>query len=397
MKPVIYFDNNATTRALPEVIEAMLPYFGEKYGNASSMHSFGGGNKKAVEEARRQLAALINADAPEIIFNAGGTEGDNTAINNAIRSWPEKKHIITSAVEHPAVMEVFKNLAAQGYRVDYIGVDEYGRFNLERFKKVIDRDTALVSVMWANSETGVLFPVEEIAKTAREHGAMCHIDAVQALGKIEVDVRKVDADMVSFSAHKIHGPKGIGALYVKKGTRFLPFMVGGHQEKGRRAGTENVPAIVGFGKAALLAKETLHLYKERVAPLRDMLENGLTAAIEDAKINGDTKNRLPNTTNISFGYIEGESILMHLDGEGICASSGSACTSGSLEPSHVLRAMGVPFQFAHGSVRFSLSKFNTKEEVQKVLEVMPPIVSRLRQISPFERPQTACGNKENQS
>jgi cysteine desulfurase len=395
MKPVIYFDNNATTRTLPEVLEAMLPYFSEKYGNASSMHSFGGANKKAIEEARRSLAELINCDAPEIIFNAGGTEGDNTAINNALKSRPQKRHIITSAVEHPAVLEVFKNLAAQGYRVDFIGVDADGRFNLERFKEIIDSDTALVSVMWANSETGVLFPVEEIAKIAREHGAMCHIDAVQTLGKIEVDVRKIDADMVSFSAHKIHGPKGIGAFYVKAGTRFLPFMVGGHQEKGRRAGTENVPAIVGFGKAAQLAKETLHLYQERVAPLRDMLEAGLISAIDDAKINGDIKNRLPNTTNISFGYIEGESILMHLDGEGICASSGSACTSGSLEPSHVLRAMGVPFQFAHGSVRFSLSKFNTKEEVQKVLEVMPRIVSRLRQISPFERPQNACGGLEN--
>jgi cysteine desulfurase len=395
MKPVIYFDNNATTRTLPEVLEAMLPYFSENYGNASSIHTFGGGNKKFIEEARRQLAALINADAPEIIFNAGGTESDNTANNNAIKSYPEKKHIITSAVEHPAVLEVFKNLAAQGWKVDFIGVDEYGRFDMNAFEKAIDNNTALVSTMWANSETGVLFPVEEIAKVARKHGAMCHIDAVQALGKIEIDVKKVDADMISFSAHKIHGPKGIGALYVKKGTRFLPFMIGGHQEKGRRAGTENVPVIIGFGKAAQLAKETLHLYKERVTPLRDMLESGLTSAIEDAKINGDTRNRLPNTTNISFGYIEGESILMHLDGEGICASSGSACTSGSLEPSHVLRAMGVPFQFAHGSVRFSLSKFNTKEEVQKVLEVMPRIVSRLRQISPFERPQTACGIKDN--
>lgn len=395
MKPVIYLDNNATTRVLPEVLEAMLPYFGDKYGNASSIHSFGGGNKKVIEEARRQVAALINAAAPEIIFNAGGTEGDSTAINSALKTFPDKKHIITSAVEHPAVLEVFKNLAAQGYRVDYIGVDEFGRFDMERFKKVIDNQTALVSAMWANSETGVIFPVEEIAKIAHEHGAICHIDGVQALGKISVDVKKTGADMISFSAHKLHGPKGAGALYVKAGTRFFPFIIGGHQEKNRRAGTENVPGIVGFGKAAQIAKESLHLYKEQVAPLRDMLEKGLVSAIEDAKINGDTHNRLPNTTNISFGYIEGESILMFMDMEGICASSGSACTSGSLEPSHVLRAMGVPFQFAHGSVRFSLSKFNTKEEIQKTLEVMPGIIKRLREISPFQRPRSVCSIKDN--
>jgi cysteine desulfurase len=395
MKPIIYFDNNATTRVLPEVLEAMLPFFADRYGNASSIHTFGGSNKKFIEEARRQIAALINADAPEIIFNAGGTEGDNTAINNALKSYPAKKHIITSAVEHPAVLEVFKNLAAQGYKVDFISVDEFGHFDINSFKKAIDDNTALVSTVWANSETGVLFPVEEIAKITRRYGAMFHIDGVQALGKIEIDVKKIDADMISFSAHKIHGPKGIGALYVKKGTRFLPFMIGGHQEKSRRAGTENVPAIAGFGKAAELAKKTLHLYKEQVAPLRDMLENGLTSSIEDVKINGDRQNRLPNTTNMSFGYIEGESILMFLDEHGICASSGSACTSGSLEPSHILRAMGVPFQFAHGSVRFSLNKFNTKEEVLKALEVMPPIIKRLREISPFQRPQTICSIKNN--
>ena len=395
MKLVIYLDNNATTCTLPEVVEAMLPYFSDKYGNASSIHSFGGNNKKAIEEARRQVAALIGATSPEIIFNAGGTEGDSTAIYSALKTYPDKKHIITTAVEHPAVLEVFKNLANQGYRVDYIGVDEFGRFDMDRFKKTIDNQTALVSAMWANSETGVIFPVEEIAKIAREHSAICHIDGVQALGKIDIDVKKTGADMISFSAHKLHGPKGVGALYVKAGTRFFPFIMGGHQEKNRRAGTENVPGIVGFGKAAQIAKENLHLYKEKIAPLRDMLEKGLVSAIEDAKINGDTQNRLPNTTNISFGYIEGESILIFMDMEGICASSGSACTSGSLEPSHVLRAMGVPFQFAHGSVRFSLSKFNTKEEIQKTLEVMPGIIKRLREISPFRRPQSVCSIKEN--
>lgn len=379
---VIYFDNNATTRTAPEVLEEMLPYFCEKYGNASSMHTFGGSNKRAIEKARASVAALINADPQEIIFTSGGTESDSTAIYSSINSYPNKKHIITSAVEHPAVMEVFKKLSSQGYRVDFIGVDTNGRFDIESLKKLIDDNTALVSVMWANSETGTIFPVKEIAKIAHEHGALFHTDGVQALGKIITDVKETDIDLMSFSSHKIHGPKGMGGLYIKKGTRFLPFMVGGHQERLRRAGTENVPSIVGFGKAALLAKE--HLKEtQKIAKLRDILEQGLTNSIENTKVNGDPQNRLPNTANISFGYIEGESILMLLDEYGICASSGSACTSGSLEPSHVLRAMQVPFEFAHGSIRFSLSRYNTLEEVNKVLEIMPKIVSRLRALSPF--------------
>ncbi|MBQ4493487.1 MAG: cysteine desulfurase NifS [Elusimicrobiaceae bacterium] len=379
---VIYFDNNATTRTAPEVLEEMLPYFCEKYGNASSMHTFGGSNKRAIEKARAAVASLINADPQEIIFTSGGTESDSTAIYSSINSYPSKKHIITSAVEHPAVMEVFKKLASQGYRVDFIGVDTNGRFDIESLKKLIDDNTALVSVMWANSETGTIFPIKEIAKITHEHGALFHTDGVQALGKIITDVKETDIDLMSFSSHKIHGPKGMGGLYIKKGTRFLPFMVGGHQERLRRAGTENVPSIVGFGKAALLAKEHLK-DTEKIAKLRDILEQGLTSSIENTKVNGDPQNRLPNTANISFGYIEGESILMMLDEYGICASSGSACTSGSLEPSHVLRAMQVPFQFAHGSIRFSLSRYNTIEEVNKVLEIMPKIVSRLRALSPF--------------
>lgn len=378
---VIYFDNNATTRTAPEVLEEMLPYFCEKYGNASSMHTFGGSNKRAIEKARTQVASLINSAPEEIIFTSGGTEADSTAIYSSVNSYPGKKHIITSAVEHPAVLEVFKKLASQGYRVDFIGVDTNGRFDMEGFKKVISTDTALVSVMWANSETGTLFPVREIAKIAHEYGALFHTDGVQALGKIKTDVKETDVDLMSFSSHKINGPKGVGGLYIKKGIRFLPFMVGGHQEKLRRAGTENVPNIVGFGKAAQLAKEHLKDMPQ-VAALRDTLEQGLLK-IADTKVNGDRQNRLPNTTNISFGYIEGESILMMLDEYGICASSGSACTSGSLEPSHVLRAMQVPFQFAHGSIRFSLSRYNTLEEVNKVLEVMPAIVTRLRALSPF--------------
>ena len=386
---ITYFDNNATTRTLPEVLKAMEPYFTESYANASSMHSFGGENKKAIENARRQVAALIGANPSELIFTSGGTEGDSTAIYSATNSYPQKKHIITSAVEHAAVLEVFKLFASKGYKVDFIGVDQYGRFDMESYKKFIDDQTALVSVMWANSETGTIFPIAEIAKIAHEHGALMHTDAVQAVGKIEVDVKKVDVDMLSFSAHKFHGPKGMGCLYVKQGTRFLPFMVGGHQEHLRRAGTENVPGIVGLGKAAEIAKETLHLYKEKVAPLRDMLEQGLTSKIKDAKVNGDLSNRLPNTSNISFGYIEGESILMFLNEHGVCASSGSACTSDSLEPSHVLRAMGVPFQFAHGSIRFSLNKYNTKEEVELVISVLPGIIENLRAISPFHGPKTS--------
>ncbi len=379
---VIYFDNNATTRTAPEVLEEMLPYFCEKYGNASSMHTFGGSNKRAIEKARAQVASLINAAPQEVVFTSGGTESDSTAIYSSVRSYPNKKHIITSAVEHPAVLEVFKKLASQGYRVDFIGVDTNGRFDMESFKKLIDNETALVSVMWANSETGTIFPVKEIAKISHEYGALFHTDGVQALGKIATDVKETDIDLMSFSSHKINGPKGVGGLYIKTGTRFMPFMIGGHQEKLRRAGTENVPGIVGFGKAALLAKEHLK-DSAKLSALRDTLEAGLTSAIENTKVNGDRENRVPNTTNISFGYIEGESILMMLDEYGICASSGSACTSGSLEPSHVLRAMQVPFQFAHGSIRFSLSRYNTIEEVQKVLEVMPKIVSRLRALSPF--------------
>jgi cysteine desulfurase len=380
---IIYFDNNATTKALPEVIEKMLPYFGEKYGNASSIHGFGGANKKVIDAARAQAAELINAAPPEIIFTCGGTESDSTAIYSAVRSFPSKKRIITSAVEHPAVLEVFKLLSSMGYKADFIGVDGNGRFNMEEFKSKISQDVAVVSVMLANSETGTIFPVKEIAEIAHKYGVLVHCDAVQAVGKIKVDAKDLNVDMLSVSAHKIHGPKGIGALYVKSGTRLLPFMVGGHQENGRRAGTENVPAIVGFGAAAQYAANTLGEYK-KTSQIRDYLESEITKLIADTKINGDINDRLPNTTNISFGYIEGESILTLLDEHGICASSGSACTTGLLEPSHVLKAMGVPFIFAHGSLRFSLSKFSTKEEADETLRALPPIVAKLREISPFK-------------
>ena len=387
MPKIVYLDNNATTQCDPQVVAAMLPYFTEQYGNASSIHTFGGENRHVIDKARHTVAQFINARYDdEIIFTSCASESDNTAVFAAVRVNRTKKDIITSAVEHPAVMEPFRYLQTQGYRVDYIGVDELGRFNMDQFKAVLDEDTALVSVMWANSETGTIFPIAEIAKLAHAKGALFHTDAVQAVGKIPVDVQAAGVDMLSLSAHKFHGPKGIGVLYVKRGTRFLPYLMGGHQEKQRRAGTENVPYIVGLAKAAELAQKRLtDGTMDKVAALRDQLEQGILKTIPDVKINGDPAYRVPNTTNISFGYIEGESILMYLNDFGICASSGSACTSGSLEPSHVLRAMKVPFQFAHGSIRFSLSDRTTQADIDLVLKELPAIVKRLREISPFSR------------
>lgn len=383
----IYLDNNATTQVLPAVAEAMSAYFTQKYGNASSMYPMAAEAHKAMEQARAKVAALIGAAYPdEIIFTSCATESDNTAIFSAVRSFPQKKHIITSKVEHPAVMHPYKFLESQGYKVDYIGVDQDGRFDMQQYKAALDSNTALVSVMWANSETGTVFPIAEIAALAKQHGALFHTDAVQVIGKMPVDVQAAQIDMLSLSGHKFHAPKGVGALYVRRGTRFTEFMMGGHQEKGRRGGTENIPYIVGLGVAAELAQKRVSDGSlARMAALRDKLQNGLLSTIADTKLNGDPENRVPNTVNISFGYVEGEAILMHLNEYGICASSGSACTSGSLEPSHVLRAMGVDFKFAHGSVRFSLSEFTTEEEVDKVLEVMPDIIANLRKISPFSR------------
>ena len=381
----VYLDNNATTRCYPQVVEAMLPYFSDKYGNASSMHTFGGQNRHVIDAARHQMAELINAAYDdEIIFTSCATESNDSVLFSAAEAFPDKKHIITSAVEHPAVLEPCRLLESRGWRVDFIRVDENGRFDLEELKSLIDDKTSLVSVMWANNETGTIFPVKEIAKIAHAHGALFHTDAVQAAGKIPIDVQEVCADFLSVSAHKFHGPKGIGALYVRRGARFVPYLVGGHQEKHRRAGTENVPYIVGIGKAAELAKKRLTDGSiQKMAALRDKLEKGIADAIADVKVNGDVQNRVPNTTNISFGYIEGESILMYLNDFHICASSGSACTSGSLEPSHVLRAMKVPFEFAHGSIRFSLSDENTEADIDLVLKELPPIVERFRAISPF--------------
>jgi cysteine desulfurase len=382
--PVTYLDNNATTRVDPQVLEAMLPYFSERYGNPSSMHSFGGGVAAKIQDARQQLARLIGAAPDEIVFTSCGTESDGTAIRAAIESYPAKRHIVTSRVEHPAIKNLFEALAKKGYRTTFVPVDREGRLDLDHLYDSLSDDTAVVSLMWANNETGVIFPIEEISRQVKERGIVFHTDAVQAVGKIPVDVGATGVDMLSLSGHKLHAPKGIGVLYLRKGTRFAPFMIGGHQEKGRRGGTENTAAIIGLGRAAELARQHLSAGAYRgVGELRDRLECELLARIPNTLVNGDRVHRLPNTTSLAFEYVEGESILLMLNEHGICASSGSACTSGSLEPSHVLRAMGVPFTAAHGSIRFSLSRYTTAPEIDLVLEKLPPIIARLREMSPF--------------
>jgi cysteine desulfurase len=382
---VIYLDNNATTKVAPEVVDAMLPYLSEYYGNPSSMHSFGGDVAAEIKQARENVANLIGAQSPdEIIFTSCGTESDGTAIRAAIESNPDKRHIITSRVEHPAIKNLYETLSKKGYRVTFIPVDNEGRLDLDYFHRHLDDDTAIVSLMWANNETGVIFPVEELSREVKDRGIVFHTDAVQAAGKFPIDVKTTGVDMLSLSGHKFHAPKGIGVLYIRKGTKFSPYMIGGHQEHGRRGGTENVASIIALGKAAEMAIE--HLADngyERVGKLRDKLEAALLKQIPRSMVNGDRENRLLNTTSIAFEYVEGEAILLMMNEHGICASSGSACTSGSLEPSHVLRAMGVPFTAAHGSIRFSLSRYTTEEEIDVVIDKMPPIIERLRGMSPF--------------
>lgn len=379
----VYVDNNATTKVAPEVLEAMLPYFTELYGNPSSMHFFGGQVQKKINEAREQVADFLGADPSEIVFTSCGTESDNTAIIGTVDSYPEKRHFITSRVEHPAVGNVSTYLGRKGYRVTEISVDRSGKMDLDELKESVTAETVLVSIMYANNETGVIFPIEEIGEVLKSKGIPFHTDAVQAAGKIPLHMKKSTIDMLSISGHKLHAPKGIGVLYIRKGTKFSPFMIGGHQEKGRRGGTENVPYIIGLGKACELAKKHLEEENTRIRALRDYLERKILDKIPNALVNGDEVKRLPNTLSVSFEYVEGESILLLLSDLGICASSGSACTSGSLEPSHVLRAMGVPFTAAHGSIRFSLSIYNTKEEMDYIIEHLPPIIQRLRDISPF--------------
>lgn len=387
MSRTVYLDNNATTRVAPEVVEAMQPFFDELYGNPSSMHAFGGQVARPMEEARAKLAALIGADPSEVVFTSCGSEADNQAIFGSVEALGHQTVVITSRVEHPAVLEPCRALRERGHKVVSIGVDGVGQLDLQELAAALmEQGPKFVTIMWANNETGVVFPIAEIARMAHAAGAVFHTDAVQAVGKLpEVDVRRVPIDLLSLSGHKLHAPKGIGALYVRRGTRVNPFLRGGHQEHGRRAGTENVPYIVGLGRAAELARDAMDDERTRVAALRDRLEAGLLASCPDARVNGDTRRRLPNTTNMSFEYIEGEAILYHLSDAGVCASSGSACTSGSLEPSHVIRAMGVPFTAVHGSIRFSLSRYNTAADVDHVLAVMPGIVQKLRALSPFVR------------
>ena len=379
----IYVDNNATTKVDPQVLDAMLPYFNDFYGNPSSMHSFGGKVAHKIEEARAKVASLINASPDEIVFTSCGTESDSTAIHAAISSATDKKHIITSRVEHPAVKNLCEHLSKKGYRVTFVPVDRKGMLDVDYLYNSLTDDTAIVSLIWANNETGMIFPIQELSKVIKNKGIVFHTDAVQAVGKLPIDVSNSEIDMLSISGHKIHAPKGIGALYVRKGTRFSPFLIGGHQESGRRGGTENVAYIIGLGKASELAANHMGQMTTHVGKLRDKLENELLKQIPNAMLNGDTKNRLPNTTSISFEYVEGESILLMMDELGICASSGSACTSGSLEPSHVLRAMGIPFTAAHGSIRFSLGIYSTEEEIDFIVEKLPPIIGNLRNMSPF--------------
>jgi cysteine desulfurase len=382
---IVYVDNNATTKVAPEVLEVMLPYFSEYYGNPSSMHFFGGQVQKKVDEAREKVADFLGAEPSEIVFTSCGTESDNAAILGTLDSYPKKRHVISTRVEHPAVGNVSTYLGRKGYRITELSVDREGRLDLDELRESLADETALVSIMYANNETGVIFPIEEIGEIVKARGISFHTDAVQAAGKIPLNMRKSKLDMLSISGHKLHAPKGIGVLYIRKGTKFSPFLIGGHQEKGRRGGTENVPYIIGLGKACELAKNHLDEENTKVRALRDYLEAKLLEKIPNTLVNGERLHRLPNTVSVSFEYVEGESILLLLSDLGICASSGSACTSGSLEPSHVLRAMGVPFTAAHGSIRFSLSVYNTKEEMDYIVEHLPPIIQRLRDISPFWR------------
>ena len=385
IRNAVYFDNNATTRVAPEVRDAMLPFLDEFYANPSSIHRFGGQLAACVEEARAKMAALLGAAQPsEILFTSCGTESDSSALLSAAATCPKRRKIVTTTVEHPAILNRVRDLARHGYRVTEIPVDGKGRLDMDFAKSAIDEDTLIVSVMWANNETGNVYPVAELSEMAHAVGALFHTDAVQAVGKVPFRLADMPAiDMLSLSGHKFHAPKGVGALYIRRGVRFHPFVLGGHQESGRRAGTENVASIVGMGKAAELALAGIEVENTRVRALRDKLESTVLKNIPCVRVNGDPEHRLPNTTNISFEYIEGESILMLLDLDHICASSGSACTTGSLEPSHVLRAMGVPYTAAHGAIRFSFSRYNTEEEVDFTLSKLPGIMERLRAISPY--------------
>ena len=385
MEKTVYFDNNATTRVAPEVRDVMLPFFDGLYGNPSSMHAFGGRVAKYVDRAREEVARFVNCSPEEIIFTSCATESDNAAIRGTADWFGKDLKVITTAVEHPAVLQPVRRLKAQGHETVELPVNGVGQIDLDQLRAELAsaKGPKLVSAMWANNETGTLFPIAKIAEICREYGAVLHTDAVQAAGKAKIDVQSVPVDMLSISGHKFHAPKGIGFMYVRKGTKIKPFMLGGHQESGRRAGTENVPYIVGLAKACELARLGMADEERKLTALRDRLEAGILAKCPDVRVNGDKENRLPNTLNVSFEYIEGEAIAYHLSDLGICISTGSACASGSLDPSHVIRAMGVPFTAVHGSVRFSLSRYSTDEEVDYVLEKLPPVIANLRELSPF--------------
>lgn len=387
MKNLTYLDNNATTKVDERVLEKMLPFLSEDYANPSSMYDFAKKPAAAIKEARVQVKDFVGArDEKEIFFTSCGSESANMAIKGVLNCNKEKKHIITTRIEHPCVLNTYKEFEKQGYEVDYIGVNSSGELNIDELKEKLRKDTALVSVMWANNETGVINPVEEISDIVKSNSleTMFFVDAVQAAGKIPMDVKNTQIDLLGISGHKFHAPKGVGALYVKSSTRISPLINGGHQERGLRAGTENVPYIVGIGQAAELAQNSLDFELKEVKRLRDRLEEGILKNVFNSRLNTPLHNRVPNTTNIGFEYVEGELILLHLSDLGICASSGSACTSGSLEPSHVLRAMEIPFTALHGSIRFSLSRFTTEAEIDYVIEKMPIVMDKLTKISPFQ-------------
>ncbi|MDH3216543.1 MAG: cysteine desulfurase NifS [Candidatus Krumholzibacteria bacterium] len=377
----IYLDNNATTRVAPEVFEAMLPYLTEYYGNPSSLHRAGSRAAGAIKEAREKAAAFLHCREQEVTFTGGGTESNNAAIRGVLEAEPDKRHIITSTTEHPSVLELCKHLEKKRYRVTYIDVDEAGQLNLEKLAESLTEDTAIVSLMWGNNETGVVFPIDDIVQIVKPHGIPLHVDAVQAAGKIPIDTRMTEVDLLAVSGHKLHAPKGVGLLYVRRGTRLRPFIIGGGQEKGRRSGTENVAGVVGLGKAFELAESYLTSGVETTRRLRNRLESGILSKIPNASRNGVPELRLPNTSSLNFENVEGEAVLLLLDEIGICASSGSACTTGAVEPSHVLKAMRVPPERAHGSIRFSLSRYTMLDEVECVLKELPPIIIRLSRLS----------------
>ncbi len=381
----IYMDNNATTPLSPEVLEAMLPFMKGVFGNASSIHSFGQEAAKALEAARKQVADLIGAEPKEIVFTSGGTEADNLAIRGVLEANPGKRHVVTSRIEHHAVLHTLKGLEKQGIEVTYVGVDSHGLVDPVEVAAAAGSGTALVTIMTANNETGSVQPIAEIAAALSGKGAVFHTDAVQALGKIPLDAGKLGVQLASFSSHKIHGPKGIGALFVSRGTRIKPIITGGHHERNMRAGTENVPAIVGFGKACAIAAADLEAESARLAALRDRLQKGILKIVQDVKLNGHPSRRLPNTLNLSFAFVEGESLLLNLDLKGIAVSTGSACSSGDLKPSHVLMSMGLSAEQAHGSLRFSLGRENTGEDVEKTIKTVAEVVEKVRAMSPLSK------------